>query len=172
MRWRVHHADGSVSRGGQTDDHDLDRPMKQEELPFPEPSVIGGGQYPGAPRPDIDERNPKDLLGIKKPQLNLVPPASLIYQALAMQDGARKYGPFNWRSKKVIASIYVAAAMRHIAAWYDGEENAPDSGMPHLAHALACLGIIVDAKETGNLVDDRPLPGAASALLARFEKKT
>jgi hypothetical protein len=115
--------------------------------------------------------NPKDLLGIKKVQLNLVPPSSIIYQALAMEDGAKKYGPYNWRENKVIASIYVAAAMRHLQQWYDGEELASDSQKPHLAHALACLGIIVDAKETGNLVDDRPLPGAASQLIARLEKK-
>lgn len=115
--------------------------------------------------------NPKDLIGQKKVSLNLVPASSIIYQALAMEDGARKYGPFNWRSNKVIASIYVAAAMRHLMAWYDGEENAEDSQKPHLAHALACLGIIVDAKETGNLVDDRPLPGAANALIKKFEKK-
>jgi hypothetical protein len=115
--------------------------------------------------------NPKDLLGIKKVQLNLVPPSSIIYQALAMEDGAKKYGPYNWRENKVIASIYVAAAMRHLQQWYDGEELAADSQKPHLAHALACLGIIVDAKETGNLVDDRPLPGAASSLIARLEQK-
>lgn len=114
--------------------------------------------------------NPKDSIGIKKVQLNLVPPASLIYQALAMEDGAKKYGPYNWRENKVIASIYVAAAMRHLGAWYDSEELAKDSGKPHLGHALACIGIIVDAKETGNLVDDRPLPGAAAKLIERWEK--
>lgn len=115
--------------------------------------------------------NPKDLLGIKKVQLNLVPPSSIIYQALAMEDGARKYGPYNWRQNKVILSIYVAAALRHLQQYYDGEEVAADSGKPHLGHALACLGIIVDAKETGNLVDDRPLPGAAGRLIAELEKK-
>jgi hypothetical protein len=116
--------------------------------------------------------NPKDLVGAKKVQLNLVPASSIIYQALAMEDGARKYGPYNWRDNKVLASIYVAACMRHIAAWYDSrEENATDSKKPHLGHALACLGIIVDALETGNLIDDRPTPGAAARLIAELEAK-
>lgn len=116
--------------------------------------------------------NPKDLLGIKKVQLNLVPASSTIYQALAMEDGAKKYGPYNWRDNKVIASIYIAAAMRHLQQWYDErEELASDSQKPHLGHALACIGIIVDAFETGNLVDDRPTPGAASRLIAKWEKK-
>ena len=115
--------------------------------------------------------NPKDLIGIKKVQLNLVPPASIIYQALAMEDGAAKYGAYNWRKNKVIASIYVAACMRHLQSWYDGEECTTDSKKPHLAHAVACLGILIDALETGNLVDDRPAPGAASTLIAKWEKK-
>ena len=114
--------------------------------------------------------NPKDLIGIKKPRLYTVPPASIIYQALAMQNGAEKYGAYNWRQKKVVASIYIDAALRHLFAWLDGEENATDSGLPHLAHALACVGIIVDAKETGNLVDDRPTPGASAKLIERYTK--
>lgn len=122
-------------------------------------------------RKKVDSTNPKDLLGIKKVQLNLVPSSSKIYQALAMEDGAEKYGPYNWRSKKVRASIYVAAALRHLEAWHDSrEELAEDSQKPHLGHALACLGIIVDALETGNLVDDRPLPGAAAKLIKRYKK--
>lgn len=115
--------------------------------------------------------NPKDLIGAKKPRLSLVPPSSIIYQALAMQNGADKYGPYNWRSNKVIASIYLDAAMRHLQCFLDGEQNAPDSGVPHLAHALASIGIIVDALETGNLIDDRPVRGSASAMLDRFTKK-
>lgn len=114
--------------------------------------------------------NPKDLIGITKAQMNLVPPSSKIYQALAMADGAKKYGPYNWRSNKVIASIYYAACQRHMDSWFDGEELAKDSGVPHLAHAIACIGIIIDALETGNLSDDRPVKGIASELIEKFKK--
>ena len=120
---------------------------------------------------DPKESNPKDLVGIKKTRLSLVPPASLIYQAIAMQDGSKKYGPYNWRANKVIASIYVDATLRHLLAWWDGENNAQDSGHPHLAHALASIGILVDAIETGNLIDDRPSPGSADKLLELFATK-
>jgi len=112
--------------------------------------------------------NPKDLLGMKKVPLSLVPPSSTIYQALAMKDGARKYGPYNWRANAVIASIYIDAAKRHLDAWFDGEGDADDSGVPHLGHALACVGIIVDAYESGNLIDNRPLPGPAARLLKKY----
>jgi hypothetical protein len=111
------------------------------------------------------------LIGVKKvPTLSVVPPASILYEGLAMQDGAEKYGPYNWRKNKVRASIYLDACMRHIFAWSDGEENASDSGKPHLAHAKACLGILIDAIETGNLVDDRPEKGAAPQVLEKWRK--
>lgn len=114
--------------------------------------------------------NPKDLLGSKKPPIHLVPPASLIYQALGMDDGATKYGPYNWRDNKVIATIYVSACMRHLLQWLDGEELAKDSKKPHLAHAISCIGIIIDALETGNLIDDRPTHGAAPSLIEKWTK--
>lgn len=114
--------------------------------------------------------NPKDSLGTKKVSLSKVPFSSIVYQALAMEDGAKKYGPFNWRENKVIASIYIDAAMRHLGSWYDGEEVADDSKKPHLGHAMACIGIIIDALETGNLVDDRPVKGNMAELIEKWKK--
>lgn len=119
----------------------------------------------------LDETNPKDRLGIMKPRLSLVSPASTLYEALAMEDGANKYGPYNWRQKKVKLSIYIDACKRHLDSYWDGEDNARDSKKPHLAHAKACLGIIIDALETGNLIDDRPTKGVMSDLIERFTKK-
>lgn len=114
--------------------------------------------------------NPKDLVGSKKPDMSLVPPTATLYTALAMENGRQKYGKNNWRLKKVIASIYVAAAKRHIDAWLEGEEVAEDSGVPHLGHALATLAILVDAYEGGNMVDDRGLPGPFPAVLKKWTK--
>jgi hypothetical protein len=147
-------------------------PIPFEIAPIPTEPRIKEPEMSTKPEETKVSANPKDLLGIKKVQLNLVPMSSIVYQALAMQDGAKKYGPYNWRANKVIASIYIAACMRHLGAWYDaGEELAEDSQKPHLAHALACIGIIVDALETGNLVDDRPIPGATVKLLDKWEVK-
>ncbi len=119
-----------------------------------------------------DGVNPKDILGMTKVSLSKVPTAAIIYEALAMADGAAKYGPFNWRKNKVIASIYVDACMRHLSSWFDGEEIASDSLVHHLGHARACLGILIDALETGNLDDDRPPSGPTARLLAENVVKT
>lgn len=117
-----------------------------------------------------DNTNPKDLIGIKKPQVGLLPAAGKLYGALAMQDGAMKYGPYNWRDKKVRYTVYLDALERHLLALRDREDVAPDSGLPHLGHIIACASILADAVEGGFLVDDRPLSGPASAIIARFTK--
>jgi hypothetical protein len=79
--------------------------------------------------------------------------------SLAFLDGGLKYGLHNFRASSVAASTYLDALERHVAAWKEGEECDPGSGVPHLGHALACLAIIVDARAAGKFVDDRPYPG-------------
>lgn len=116
--------------------------------------------------------NPKDLLGAVKVSLTKLPAIAVMHGAHAMMDGAVKYGAYNWRDKKVIASIYVDAAMRHLTCWFEGEREASDSGVHHLGHAIACCAIILDAEATGNLIDDRPNgKGILSAKLAELSEK-
>lgn len=89
-----------------------------------------------------------------------------------MQNGAKKYGPYNWRATKVRATVYIAAGLRHLLEYLDGADYSTDTNPPvhHLGHAKACMGIVLDALETGNLVDDRPGTGAASRLLVAHEE--
>lgn len=111
------------------------------------------------------DQNPKTRYGLARAALHLVPPVALIHEAGVMEHGADKYGPFNWREKDVSASVYYAAALRHLLAWYDGEDRDPDSGHPHLAHIRACMAILLDAEAAGKLKDDRPPAGQAAALI-------
>jgi hypothetical protein len=119
----------------------------------------------------MDATNPKDLIGEKKPPVGLIPPAALIYEAEVMRLGASKYGPYNWRDKKVRYTVYVNAALRHLLSALDGEEIDPESGMPHTAHVRACMGIILDAGANGCLIDDRPKAGKAAELIKEFTRK-
>jgi Domain of unknown function (DUF5664) len=100
--------------------------------------------------------NPKDLFGAKKVSISKLPSVAVLHGAHAMMDGADKYGAFNWRDKPVVASIYVDAAQRHLLAWFEGQEEAEDSGVHHLGHAIACCAILLDAQENCSMVDDRP----------------
>lgn len=103
--------------------------------------------------------NPKDLIGSDKLPLHLWPQVATAYGSLGLLDGMLKYGRANFRAIGVRASIYKDALDRHMGAWFEGEDNDPDSGLPHLAHALACLAILVDAESSGKLTDDRQYPG-------------
>jgi len=112
--------------------------------------------------------NPKDAHARHKVSLSKIPAVALIHAAAAIQNGAEKYGAYNWRNKPVIASIYVDACMRHLLAWFEREERAGDSGVSHLGHAIASLAILLDAQAHGVLVDDRPDgdPAILAAALA------
>jgi hypothetical protein len=117
-----------------------------------------------------DHTNPKDIIGTTKLPLRFIPPSSLAFLSCVMELGATKYGPMNWRSNDVRATVYYEAALRHIWSALDGEELDPESKMPHAAHAMACMAIILDASATGNLKDDRFAPGAFGRLVQEMIK--
>jgi hypothetical protein len=97
----------------------------------------------------------------------LLPPEALIETSLAMQSGAAKYGAWNWRRAGVRASVYIAAMLRHILVWADGEDVDRESGASHLAHVIACAAILLDAARQNKLVDDRARSGTVAASLDR-----
>ena len=115
--------------------------------------------------------NPKDSIGSKKSPLSLVPPSVIIHLAEAFREGAEKYGAYNWRTKKVQSLIYCDAIMRHLLAYIDGEDIDQESKKHHLDGVLASAGILIDATETGNLIDNRPVKGNASELLTKYTRK-
>jgi hypothetical protein len=119
---------------------------------------------------DRTDTNPKDLLGVKKCPLRFVPAALKITAAPAMAEGARKYGPYNWREKKVQYTIYLEAIERHLNALIDGEDRDPKTGIHHESHIAANIGIVADARAMGCLIDDRSGAGAAPILLAEQDK--
>lgn len=112
--------------------------------------------------------NPKDIIGTDKLPLGLVPATSIAYQSLGHLEGNLKYGLVNWREAGVRTMIYIDACLRHIAKFTNGEWEDKETKVPHLGSALACLGIIVDAFESGKLIDDRPKPAPVSELIDRM----
>lgn len=100
-------------------------------------------------------KNPKHAEGAKKRQLQLVPLTILNAMAGPFALGAKKYGPYNWRHRGVNDMDYIGAAQRHIESYTNGELADPETGECHLHSALACLGIIVDARHFGKLNETR-----------------
>lgn len=124
-------------------------------------------QWKGTPPPDfrtvmqqmapkqLADNNVKTAAAVGKPTLSAVPPVALMALGAAMQDGANKYGKFNWRTTAVTASVFYDALHRHLLDWYNGEDFAPDSKIHHLAHLMAGCAIILDAIAADVFKDDR-----------------
>jgi hypothetical protein len=71
--------------------------------------------------------------------------------------GAKKYAAWNW-SKGILYMRIFGAILRHLFAWVTGEDNDPETGLPHLDHAACELMFLQhftkDAKYRE--YDDRP----------------
>ena len=114
------------------------------------------------------KENPKKAQGMKKVPLHEIPPLAEAHISCAFYDGDLKYGFRNWREKPVDAETYIAATLRHIHAWAEGEEFAEDSGVHHLGHAGACICLLLDAQANGKLIDNR-VKGAFAEVLKQLQ---
>jgi hypothetical protein len=99
--------------------------------------------------------NPKTIAGQVKPPLHLLEYAADVEIAMALADGARKYGRKNYLHSPIPAIVYGGAIRRHVGLWLAGEDVAEDSGIHHLAHVGAGIHIVFAALANGNFVDDR-----------------
>jgi hypothetical protein len=161
----------NVYRKMPTPGHLRDNGEKYDGRIKPEDTVQGKWS---ATRPEPDHAidasqkpsNPKDIIGSDKIPLHLWPTTASALGSLALLDGALKYGRTNYRAVGVRASIYYDALNRHMNSWFEGQDTDADSGLPHLAHALACIAILVDSQAAGKLNDDRVI----SANYSEFAK--
>jgi hypothetical protein len=79
-----------------------------------------------------------------KPQYGLLPPNALRATVEILTFGAEKYEPNNWKHVPDSKRRYFDAAQRHLWDWKNGEQNDPESGKNHLAHALCCLMFLLE----------------------------
>lgn len=63
--------------------------------------------------------------------------------ARVREFGAKKYDRDNWR-KGFKYSRSIAAALRHIEAFNEGEDLDPESGLLHIGHAVCCLEHLIN----------------------------
>lgn len=81
--------------------------------------------------------------------------------------GQQKYARHNWL-KGMDWSIPFGSLLRHLAAWQRGEENDPESGLPHLGHAMCNLVMLSTYARTYPQGDDRATQwlGAMDSMLS------
>jgi hypothetical protein len=119
---------------------------------------------------NIKDSNPKDSLGIKKVPFSTISAPVIAEIALAMLEGARKYRRHNYRAIGIRSSVYYDACLRHIMAWWEGEDIDLDSGLSHITKALACLVVLRDAMIIDKWADDRP-PKTKQGWVQELNKK-
>ena len=85
-----------------------------------------------------------------KPQFTLVPTGILKAVEKIRRYGNEKYhDPQNW--KQVESQRFWDATVRHIvAAWDDWKAIDPESGLPHIYHAMCNLSFLAERMENGS----------------------
>jgi len=89
-----------------------------------------------------------------KTPVELLPSEAMLEIAKVLGFGALKYDAHNWR-KGLAWSRLIGATMRHLWAFARGEDNDPESGLSHLAHAGCCVLFLLTYQLTSTGTDDR-----------------
>lgn len=89
-----------------------------------------------------------------KAGVHQVPPDVVLDIAKVLDYGASKYSEFNW-AKGNNLSVPYACAMRHLLAFWNGEDNDKESGLSHLAHVMTNIMMMSFYKKNFTQFDDR-----------------
>lgn len=117
---------------------------------------------------DSTERGSGARFNDGKVPLDMIPLMALEDCAKVFGYGAAKYARNNWL-KGMDWSVPLGCLLRHIAAWQRGEDTDPESGLPHLGHAMCNLVMLSTFAQTFPEGDDRAkewLTSSGIAILA------
>lgn len=94
-----------------------------------------------------------------KPRVDLLPPQALEAAGAVFEYGMSKYGHRNWEAYAEDWSWgqLLGSSLRHLYAWMRGVDLDRESGLPHLAHALTNLMMLLALVSAGQGKDDRQL---------------
>lgn len=99
-----------------------------------------------------------------KPRIDLIPPLFIRRLGMHFANGAKKYGDNNWRKGQPLSQYYTSG-MRHMLAWFEGQEDED-----HFAAAMwnvGCAMWTLEEVRAGRLpasLDDRQVPVLAPLL--------
>ena len=91
-----------------------------------------------------------------KVRVDLLPIEPMMQIANVFGFGAKKYFANSYRQgETVVWSRTYGSIMRHMMAFWSGEDKDPESGLPHLAHAGTQLFILMEHAAHNQSKDDR-----------------
>lgn len=76
-----------------------------------------------------------------KEGVDQIPPEVLLEWGKVFNYGEKKYARDNWKKGTEWYQFY-GSALRHLYRFWQGEDIDPESGLPHLAHALWNVGCL------------------------------
>lgn len=89
-----------------------------------------------------------------KIRMDLLPPELLTAVATILTFGANKYTDRNWEQGMDWGRVY-GALLRHLNAWWAGEDKDPETGESHLWHAGCCIAFLITYEQRGIGTDTR-----------------
>jgi hypothetical protein len=89
-----------------------------------------------------------------KDRFDLLPPEGVKAVACILTIGAKKYAARNWEQGMDWSRPF-GACLRHLFAWWSGENTDPDTGKSHLWHAACNIFFLITYEIRGAGVDDR-----------------
>lgn len=100
----------------------------------------------------------KGMEGIKhdqtKPRLDLIMPETMEALGEVLAYGSKKYGDHNYLKGMAWGRPF-AACLRHLWAFWSGQDTDPESGLPHLSHAFANVAFLISFTRRGIGTDTR-----------------
>lgn len=83
-------------------------------------------------------------------------PGDAVEEIVKVLDfGQKKYAPRNWEKGMSWSRVF-SALMRHMWAWWEGEDTDKETGLSHLAHAGCCILFLLSFEKRKTGTDDRP----------------
>lgn len=93
----------------------------------------------------------------EKPRTDLIPVDVMLAVTRVLTIGARKYADRNWEKGMNWSRPY-GAILRHVWAWWQGEDLDLETNEHHLAHAICeCMFALAFALRKMDKFDDRPI---------------
>lgn len=102
--------------------------------------------------------DPKQAQATKKMTFDNVPISLLLHATAGNDDGARKYGPWNWlklEDGSMSLTTYLNALQRHLILYRAGQDNTSDTNIHNLDSMIAGLAVLRDAQLFNKVRDDR-----------------
>jgi predicted HAD superfamily Cof-like phosphohydrolase len=137
--------------------------VKPEGWTAPEPklqAILDGNDAPGSDGQIVPGFAPK--FDATKVRLDLLPIEPMMQIANVFGFGAKKYFANSYRQgETVVWSRTYGSILRHMMAFWSGEDKDPESGLDHLAHAGTQLFILMEHAAHNKNKDDRFVRGQA-----------